>query len=119
MTAAKVPELPTEQNIRSLTDFIKDTERQCYDALNTDATLGKWRRLAEVTLAYIVCFNKRRSGEAGRMKLKDFNQRSTKCGPEATKTNTSLESAVEANNKLTHLLVEGNLVTSREMPIQC
>lgn len=47
-----------------------------------------WRRLATVTNARVTIFNKRRSGEASRLKVKDFQERQhwTDNGCEAIKS---------------------------------
>ena len=90
-----------------LTDHIKDTEEKCFAAFEKNPSLTSWRWLADVALAHVACFNKRRSGDAQRTKLKDWHERTYDSGSEGAKSKTSVEAALKQENQLTHLLVQG------------
>lgn len=68
--------IPLTEDIRKLNGFIADESKRCCTELESGTNLtDSWKTLAKVTLVSIVLFNRRRTGEVGRMKLSEYNNR--------------------------------------------
>lgn len=68
----KMSKLPSKEDILKLSDGISREFEQALAALEREPFIENWRRFAEILLAKIVFFNKRRAGEASRMKITDY-----------------------------------------------
>jgi hypothetical protein len=77
---AKMPNVPTSDDVRKLTEgFAKEVE------IASNMLLSKvdpkcWRNLTEALLSQVETFNKRPAGEASRLKITDFKMGKDKVG---------------------------------------
>ena len=55
--------------------YLDEEMRNAFDALEADPSKQNRKKLCEITLARLVFFNKRRWGEAQRMKVEDYIKR--------------------------------------------
>ena len=74
--------LPLTEDIMKLSAKLKETGHTCLDKLQqarassfTSEHKGYWNKLNEVALAYLILFNRRRSGEVSKMKVKNYSER--------------------------------------------
>ena len=65
--------LPLTEDVRRLTEHLNDERRACLRALCRNPSTERWHALASVSLANVIMFNRRRSGEASRMLVSDFS----------------------------------------------
>jgi len=65
--------LPTTPDVTKLLSHIQDACKKAYKSLLNSTSNSDWRALAEGLLAAVVVFNKRRAGEASRIKIDDVN----------------------------------------------
>jgi len=71
-----VAELPTTSDLLKLKEYCKSRICELTDKLNSGATdYNIWRELADVVLARLVAFNKRRGSEPAKLLLSDFSTR--------------------------------------------
>ncbi|KAL4221113.1 hypothetical protein ACF0H5_019373 [Mactra antiquata] len=69
----KTSRIPLAEDLKALSTHLKVKAEVLTKTLDTsDATEEEWRQLCEVTLAQVVLFNKRRSGEAERLEVKQY-----------------------------------------------
>ncbi|XP_070184642.1 uncharacterized protein [Littorina saxatilis] len=73
--------LPLSRDVAKLSSHLSNVSAAATQTLTTaheeKEIKAAWKSLAEVTLTQIILFNRRRSGEASRMKLVDLNQHET------------------------------------------
>lgn len=89
--------LPLTDDIVKLNQYLNTTIKELTVTLNLEHFPQNWFRLAAATLARIIIFNRRRSGEASRMTLNHYACRpewSAQCTSELKKTLTPLETAL-------------------------
>ena len=74
--------LPLTEDIMKLSTKLKETGHACLTKLHqarassfTSEHKKAWINLNEVALAYLILFNRRRSGEVSKMKVKNFSER--------------------------------------------
>ncbi|XP_070200920.1 uncharacterized protein [Littorina saxatilis] len=65
--------LPLTEDIRIVTQHLKEERRKCFRELTRCPSTSTWHALAKVSLANVILFNRRRSGEAARMLLSDYS----------------------------------------------
>ena len=63
----KAKPIPLAKDLKKLYDSLNDKARKAKEDLKTQPSPESWRVLAEVTLAQISLFNRRRGGETQRM----------------------------------------------------
>ncbi|XP_060590855.1 uncharacterized protein LOC132745869 isoform X2 [Ruditapes philippinarum] len=69
----KPKRIPLAQDLKALTTYLKKEAAILLDLFDSDqASDTEWRELCKVTLAETVLFNKRRSGEAERLEVKQY-----------------------------------------------
>lgn len=76
----KTPNVPTSEDVRKLSEGIESEVSKAAADLQTKVDAKRWKALAEALLAQIVCFNKRRAGEASRIKIAHFKQGKDRVG---------------------------------------
>ena len=67
--------LPVAQDLLKLRLYLDKKLARDFEALETNPNKDNWKALTESTLVRIVLFNKRRGGEAQRMKESHFSNR--------------------------------------------
>ena len=70
----KTHALPLTEDIRRVTSHLAQQRKICLEELKSNPTVASWHNLAKTSLANIILFNRRRSGEASRILLKDYEQ---------------------------------------------
>jgi hypothetical protein len=80
----KVNMLPVTCDVQALVSYVRQTSSQCCEELrnalgigNLEKVPGLFRELAEVTLADVITFNRRRQGEVAQMTIEDYNRKTT------------------------------------------
>jgi len=75
--------LPVASDVKKVVSYVRKTSLSCCEALRS-AVAGEctdvqqnWRELAEVTLADVIIFNRRRSGEVAQLTIEDYNRKTT------------------------------------------
>jgi hypothetical protein len=76
----KEPNLPTSEDVRSLTDGLEKDVRILTSNLESHVDSKSWKALAEAQLAQVVVFNKRRAGEASRIKVEEYEKGKDRVG---------------------------------------
>ena len=67
--------LPLTSDVVKLTTHLQDRMKECIQALKTpQPNTEHWQNLAEVCLASVLVFNRKRSGEVSKMKVTDFDK---------------------------------------------
>ena len=67
--------LPLAKDVKKMTEFINRERTSAYECLLKDnSDVKSYKELAELTLASVLLFNRRRSGEIQRMTLEHFNK---------------------------------------------
>jgi hypothetical protein len=70
--------LPLSSNVQKLHEYLQAQISVCMDQLGHENHMNRteknWRTLAELTLAQIIVFNRKRQGEVSKMKLQDFEK---------------------------------------------
>ncbi|XP_006814230.1 uncharacterized protein LOC102801744 [Saccoglossus kowalevskii] len=66
--------LPLVEDVVKVNMYLKKTATDAYKDLQEDTTTSTWKNLSEITLAQLILFNRRRSGEMERMLLEDFRE---------------------------------------------
>ena len=64
--------LPLTDDVRLVTLYLKEQRQSCLKALQSNPNVDTWHALAKASLANIILFNRRRSGEAARIFVKDY-----------------------------------------------
>jgi len=64
--------LPLTEDIRRVTEHLKEQRSVCLANLKKEPSSVSWLALARVCLATIILFNRRRSGEASKMLIKNY-----------------------------------------------
>ena len=67
--------LPLTTDLKKLRDHLDNNMRKCSPELLRKPTTADWKSFAETTLNRVVLFNKRRSGEASRLLVSEYQQR--------------------------------------------
>jgi len=77
----KVNLLPLSSDVKKLNSYLNNTSDDCLKKLSDTShpciVEEVWRRLAEVTLANIITFNRRRQGEVSKMTVEDYSKKTT------------------------------------------
>lgn len=71
----KKVDLPKQQDIQKLNNFLKNKRNMALDQLKLTFTKEAWLSLAESTLISLQLFNRRRAGEIERIFIEDYNTR--------------------------------------------
>lgn len=88
----KKPEMmPLVQDVVLLQKYLKQEANLIREAIDEQISTEKWYDLAKVVLATIILFNRRRSGEASRIKIENFTDMSTEYNEDITDTLTNFE----------------------------
>ena len=66
--------LPLTDDVKVVTLYLKEQRRTCLKELKSNPNVETWHALARATLANIILFNRRRSGEAARILVKDYQE---------------------------------------------
>lgn len=74
--------LPLTEDVKKLTQRMAEERERCAKALRSSPSAATWHLLAKVVLANIIMFNRRRSGEASRMLLSQFEAAKCRTVPE-------------------------------------
>ncbi|XP_070178597.1 uncharacterized protein [Littorina saxatilis] len=64
--------LPLTEDMKKVTKYMAEERERCLNTLRSEPTVAAWHALAKVSLSNIIMFNRRRSGEAARILLTDF-----------------------------------------------
>ncbi|KAL4000114.1 MICAL-like protein 2 [Sarotherodon galilaeus] len=67
--------LPFTEDVRILHHYLQKSAESAFCSLENEATAQNYAQLAQVTLSQIIVFNRRRSGEVSKMRLKSFLER--------------------------------------------
>ncbi|KAJ1521744.1 hypothetical protein ONE63_003380 [Megalurothrips usitatus] len=67
--------IPLASDIQKLSDHLKRVQADAYEILKSGDYVVGYHTLSRVLLARLVLFNRRRAGEAGRVKITSFEQR--------------------------------------------
>ncbi|CAG9760301.1 unnamed protein product [Ceutorhynchus assimilis] len=67
--------LPITGDLIKLSKFLEFMIQETKNDLERDHSFQNWSKLASLTLSRIILFNKRRSGEAARMKIEQYTKR--------------------------------------------
>ena len=70
-----VVEMPITSDIRIFLQFLSHEIRQYFEELNQNKTIDIWINLSKNVLAFIIVFNRRREGEASKLKLETYTQK--------------------------------------------
>ena len=76
----KPADLPTNADVVKISSFLHETgnrEVQLLHSARGHEITPAWKKLNEVTLCHLIIFNRRRQGEVSKMKLEDFQKRSS------------------------------------------
>lgn len=73
--------LPLTEDLKKVTNYLGENRKKCLSALRSNPTSSTWLNLAKVCLANIIMFNRRRSGEASRMLVSNFEDARNNCQP--------------------------------------
>jgi len=76
----KINLLPVASDVTKLVSYLRQRSTECCEKLpNADGSEVQklYRELTEVTLAYVITFNRRRQGEVAQITLDDYNNKST------------------------------------------
>ncbi|XP_070174219.1 uncharacterized protein [Littorina saxatilis] len=91
----KVKRLPLSQDVSTFTDFLVAGAKKAAEELeknrNPEKTKDDWIHLAELTLCQIILFNRRRQGEASKMKIEDYTCEQHPLDPDVLKSLSKLE----------------------------
>ena len=71
----KTPDMPETEDLVKLRDFLLSKIPTTTQSLLLEPSLSTWRSLAELTVARILLFNKRRGNEGSKMEIKQFQER--------------------------------------------
>lgn len=74
--------LPLTEDIRRVTQSLKEEREKCMEHLRDHVTTSGWHELAKASLANVILFNRRRSGEAARMLVSHYEQAATNTVPQ-------------------------------------
>ncbi|RUS80545.1 hypothetical protein EGW08_011685 [Elysia chlorotica] len=66
--------LPLTESLRMLNRYLMEQSVLTYELLKQNQNAETWLRLAKITLANIILFNRKRSGEASRILISDFEK---------------------------------------------
>lgn len=75
LTFQKVQDVPLTEDLIKLRKFLDKKMVENFNALRLDTNIQNWRELAVLTVAKIILFNKRRSSEGSKMKIKQYEDR--------------------------------------------
>ncbi|KAA8579044.1 hypothetical protein FQN60_010568 [Etheostoma spectabile] len=67
--------LPFTKDVQILHQYLKKAAESAFCSLKEEATTQNYGRLAQLTLAQIIVFNRRRTGEISQMSLRSFYER--------------------------------------------
>ena len=66
--------IPLAQDIKKLNTYLTEQASQLSKEMETSPDANSWKQLAEVTLAQVTLFNRRRGGEMQRLKVEDYER---------------------------------------------
>lgn len=75
MKREKIEKLPSTEDIRLLAKYINQQLKVCYVNLSKQFSLQAYTNLACMTIASLIVFNRRRTGEAQNILTKDYHRR--------------------------------------------
>ncbi|XP_043978900.1 uncharacterized protein LOC122834482 isoform X2 [Gambusia affinis] len=67
--------LPFTEDVQSLHRYLKESGENAFSNLKDEVSPQNYAKLAKVTLAQVIVFNRRRAGEVSKMHLRGFQQR--------------------------------------------
>lgn len=67
--------LPLTDDLRQLREYQMKMMKQCISQIKELPLFSTWRKLAQLTMARMIIFNKRRGGEVSRLLLQTYNTR--------------------------------------------
>ena len=70
--------LPLTEDVTLVTLYLREQRQSCLNAVKSNPNVDTWHALAKVCLANIILFNRRRSGEAARILVKDYREGNTR-----------------------------------------
>lgn len=68
-------DIPTTEDVYQLKTYLDDEREKCFDELSQGYRLDHFTYLSELTLASILVFNRRRTGETSNIQISDFYAR--------------------------------------------
>ena len=77
----RVQKPPSADDIKILTDYLKETAEKCIASLSHVYRKSDWELLNKVTLTRLVLFNNKRNGEAERLKVANYHARKSNSRP--------------------------------------
>lgn len=72
MRRLKEHNIPTMDDVKLLIRFINIERNACFDALSKEYTDYNWLKLSQLTMAWIIVFNRRRVGEVQNILITEF-----------------------------------------------
>lgn len=108
--------LPLTSDLMKLNHYIDENMKTNRKLLSQNPLIKYWKLLASFCLSKVILFNKRRSGEASRMKIVDFRSRpkwSEQCTEELKNSFTDIENTLA--NQLTVVDIVGK--RGRRVPV--
>lgn len=67
--------LPSKDDVRLFSTFVKSERNICWEKLSADFDYSLWVKLSQLTIASIIVFNRRRTGESQNILVSDFQRR--------------------------------------------
>ncbi len=67
--------IPTKADVKRLADYVDSEIDKCFFVLSCEYSYENWVYLAQLTMAAIIVFNRRRVGEVQNIKTRDFYRR--------------------------------------------
>lgn len=67
--------IPSKEDVRLLAMYVKSERDSCLEALTANFSFVNWVKLSKLTIASIIVFNRRRTGESQNILVSDFEKR--------------------------------------------
>lgn len=112
MRSIKPSILPDDDDIRTISAKIKKLETEYYKELSKQVTPENYEDLCKITIAHIITFNRRRSGEAARAELQYYLNRPAQEDLTEDVLATLSGEEKEALPRLTVFMIPGKLLHS-------
>lgn len=100
----KTETLPLTSDVMLVNKYISEQTKSLKYELIKSPDKSNWHKMAHLTLSRIVFFNRRRSGEASRMHLEDFNTCGSSSTEEQLKSLTKFERHLSKQMKLVRVV---------------
>lgn len=102
--------LPITADLIKLSKYLEFMIQETKDDIEREKNFSNWSKLASLTLSRIILFNKRRSGEAARMKIENYTKRPSW---KSQGISEMKESLTEFENKLANALTVVEIIGKR------